>query len=46
MRAGSLKERHGAEDMHVGPLALAGWVIFDWSTQPFYTLVVTFLFAP
>jgi UMF1 family MFS transporter len=46
MRAGSLKERHGAEDMHVGPLALAGWVMFDWSTQPFYTLVVTFLFAP
>jgi UMF1 family MFS transporter len=29
-----------------GPLALAGWVLYDWSTQPFYTLVVTFLFAP
>ena len=25
---------------------LAGWVLFDWATQPFYTLVVTFLFAP
>lgn len=23
-----------------------GWVLFDWATQPFYTLVVTFLFAP
>jgi len=21
-------------------------VLFDWATQPFYTLVVTFLFAP
>ena len=27
-------------------LALFGWVLFDWATQPFYTLVVTFLFAP
>jgi len=25
---------------------LIGWVLFDWATQPFYTLVVTFLFAP
>jgi MFS transporter, UMF1 family len=29
-----------------GPLALLGWVLFDWASQPFYTLVVTFLFAP
>ncbi len=26
--------------------ALFGWVLFDWAAQPFYTLVVTFLFAP
>jgi MFS transporter, UMF1 family len=26
--------------------ALAGWVLFEWATQPFYTLIVTFLFAP
>ena len=25
---------------------LIGWVTFDWATQPFYTLVLTFLFAP
>jgi len=25
---------------------LTGWVLFDWATQPFYTLVLTFLFAP
>jgi UMF1 family MFS transporter len=30
----------------VAPRALIGWVLFDWATQPFYTLVVTFLFAP
>ena len=46
MRAGSPKARRGAEHTHAGPLALTGWVMFDWATQPFYTLVVTFLFAP
>src|SRR5262245_52105832 len=29
-----------------GRRALLGWVLFDWASQPFYTLVVTFLFAP
>jgi UMF1 family MFS transporter len=29
-----------------GPLAITGWMFFDWSAQPFYTLVTTFLFAP
>ncbi len=26
--------------------ALISWVLFDWSAQPYYTLVLTFLFAP
>ncbi|GGK48695.1 MFS transporter [Salinarimonas ramus] len=26
--------------------ALFGWVMFDWATQPFFTLVVTFVFGP
>lgn len=26
--------------------ALAGWVLVDWALQPYYTLVLTFLFAP
>jgi UMF1 family MFS transporter len=42
MPAGS---RNGRRDAP-GALALTGWVLFDWATQPFYTLVVTFLFAP
>ncbi len=25
---------------------VVGWALFDWATQPYYTLVVTFLFAP
>ena len=23
-----------------------GWMMFDWATQPFYTLLLTFIFAP
>jgi UMF1 family MFS transporter len=41
----ALTRRQSAE-AQASPLALAGWVLFDWSTQPFFTLVVTFLFAP
>jgi UMF1 family MFS transporter len=26
--------------------ALVGWVLFEWAAQPFYTLIVTFLFGP
>jgi len=25
---------------------LFGWVLFDWATQPFYALILTFIFAP
>lgn len=28
------------------PAGVVGWVLFDWAAQPFYTLVLTFLFAP
>ena len=26
--------------------AIFGWVMFDWASQPFFTLVTTFVFAP
>lgn len=26
--------------------AIVSWVLFDWAAQPYYTLVLTFLFAP
>lgn len=26
--------------------AVAAWVLFDWSAQPFFTLITTFIFAP
>jgi MFS transporter, UMF1 family len=43
------RERAGAAGSGIeqpGKGALFGWVMFDWASQPFYTLVVTFLFAP
>lgn len=27
-------------------LAITGWVLFDWACQPFFTLVMTFIYAP
>jgi UMF1 family MFS transporter len=29
-----------------GRRAIAGWILFDWACQPFFTLVTTFVFAP
>lgn len=29
-----------------GRPARVGWILFDWATQPFFTLVTTFVFAP
>lgn len=26
--------------------AIAGWLMFDWAAQPFFTLVTTFVYAP
>ena len=42
----SAGSRRGKSSARTGKRALIGWVLFDWATQPFYTLVVTFLFAP
>jgi UMF1 family MFS transporter len=27
-------------------LAITGWVLFDWACQPFFTLIMTFIYAP
>lgn len=26
--------------------AVAGWLLFDWAAQPYFTLILTFVFAP
>lgn len=30
----------------VGRAGIFGWILFEWSQQPFYSLVTTFLFGP
>ncbi len=34
------------EQPRVGKLGIFGWVLYEWAAQPFYALIVTFLFAP
>ena len=29
-----------------GKLAILGWVFFDWACQPYFTLLMTFIYAP
>jgi UMF1 family MFS transporter len=37
----------GASGGQSAPMrALVSWVLFEWALQPFYTLILTFLFAP
>ncbi len=33
-------------DTTVPRRAIAGWVLFDWAAQPFFTLIITFVYAP
>ena len=46
MPTGARSASDAAAAAPAGKRALIGWVLFDWATQPFYTLVVTFLFGP
>ena len=39
------RRRHGTAP-DAGRLGRFGWAMFDWSNQPFFTLVTTFIFAP
>lgn len=38
----------GAEEQNaaVSRRGIWGWIMFDWATQPFHTLIFTFVFAP
>lgn len=41
-----LKNEAGAAHKAAPRRAIAGWLLFDWACQPFFTLVTTFVFAP
>ena len=36
----------GGEGKYAPRSAIAGWVLFDWAAQPYFTLVTTFVYAP
>ncbi|MBS7696811.1 MULTISPECIES: MFS transporter [unclassified Chelatococcus] len=48
----SLQSRHKslpaetAEPGYPPKRAVVAWIFFDWATQPFFTLITTFVFAP
>ncbi|BAM86358.1 putative major facilitator superfamily (MFS) transporter [Bradyrhizobium oligotrophicum S58] len=41
-------ETSGAADgrLYPGRTAVVSWIFFDWATQPYFTLITTFVFAP
>jgi UMF1 family MFS transporter len=39
--AGRMEERP-----RTSRLGIAGWMLFDWAAQPFFTVITTFIFAP
>ncbi|MEM9106419.1 MAG: MFS transporter [Pseudomonadota bacterium] len=40
----ALTEERGTA--HADRKGIFGWMMFDWATQPFHTLIITFVFAP
>ena len=40
------RERSGAQATDAAPRRVLGWYFFDWASQPYSTLLLTFLFAP
>src|SRR3972149_247288 len=44
--AGMNSGRNDSPTRSASRLAIAGWVLFDWACQPFFTLVITFVYAP
>ncbi|MEE9908681.1 hypothetical protein LWV33_14990 [Brucella intermedia] len=31
---------------HASRRGVWGWIFFDWAAQPFFTVIVTFIFGP
>jgi MFS transporter, UMF1 family len=36
----------GGQPVYPPPRAVRAWIMFDWAAQPFFTLIMTFVFAP
>jgi UMF1 family MFS transporter len=43
---GQVTEIAAGKEEKAGKLAIFGWMMFDWAAQPFFTVVITFIFGP
>lgn len=34
------------QPVQISRLSILGWVLFDWACQPYFTLIMTFIYAP
>lgn len=41
-----MQEQSNGSAKVVSRKGLAGWMMFDWAAQPFFTVITTFIFAP
>jgi UMF1 family MFS transporter len=42
----ALDAKTGVQQHYPARSAVISWIFFDWATQPFFTLITTFVFAP
>ncbi len=42
----AIAERDDAQAAKVPARGIWGWMLFDWAAQPFFTVVITFIFGP
>ncbi|WFS00656.1 MFS transporter [Rhizobium tumorigenes] len=42
----AIAERDDAQAATVPARGIWGWMLFDWAAQPFFTVVITFIFGP
>lgn len=41
-----MQEKFASNTSAVNQKGVAGWMMFDWAAQPFFTVITTFIFAP
>lgn len=46
MRGMDVAEAYAQPEARVTRRGLFGWMMFDWAAQPFFTVVITFVFGP
>ena len=42
----NVAEAYAQPEARVTKRGIFGWMMFDWAAQPFFTVVITFVFGP